>query len=202
MSAFTEQLNIRVGILFSKLGIPPNAWTLLSLLPAFAGFAALYKQELLLGMFFFALSSCVDAVDGAVARVTNSVSNLGGFLNGVIERYVEILFYVGLFLYLQDKPGFVLPNSLWVMLLLFGSMMPDFIRAYADHKKVVTDADDLKRMQGFFGRSFRLVLTYFGMLLGHFELAYLVYVIALTAAMVNVAAIQRVFFVAGKGMGR
>jgi phosphatidylglycerophosphate synthase len=167
-------------------------------MPALAGFAYLCQHNLFFGLVLFAMSSAIGAIDGAVARVTQSISNLGAFLNGIIDRYVEILFYLGLFLYLDTGVMFLLPNSLWILLLVFGSIMPSFIKAYADHKKVITDSDDLDRMEGMFGRNGRMVLIYIGMLLGLCNIIYLVYVIAFSALFTNIASLQRVFFVVKK----
>lgn len=198
MSRCCEQFNIKLGLLFSKLGLPPNLWTVLSLIPALGGFAALYYHNLFAALILFVFSGVIDAIDGAVARVTNSVSNLGAFLNGVIESYVEIFFYIGLFFYIQGSVDFIIPNSLWVLLLVFGSIMPTFIKAYADHKKVITDAESHKRMEGVFGRTGRLIMTYIGMFLGCYDIKWLIYVIALTALLSNLAAIQRVIYVVKK----
>jgi archaetidylinositol phosphate synthase len=194
----SERLNITLGMLFSKLGLPPNVWTLLSLLPAIAGFIALYSHHLLAGLGLFVLSGIIDAIDGAVARVTNSTSNLGAFLDGVIGEYVELMFYIGLFFYTKNMPKFIMPSSLWILLLVFGAIMPTFIKAYADHRKVVTDAEEQKKMGGVFGRTRRLVTVYAGMLLGHFNAVWLLYAIAIAAVLSNLTAVQRILFVIRK----
>ena len=112
----SEQFGVKAGIILAKLGIPPNIWTISALIPALIGFYFLSRQDLLLGGIFFAISALVDGIDGAVARVTNSVSNLGAFLDGIIDRYVEIVLYLGLYMFLQDKYFFLLPASIWIML--------------------------------------------------------------------------------------
>lgn len=197
-SRFSERIDwvsIKVGYFFSMLGISPNMWTLLSLLPALAGFVSLYYRSLLLGALLFFISGFIDLIDGSVARVTSSVSNLGAFLDGIIDRYVEILLYVGLWVYLSGEPSFILPTSFWIMLLVFGSVMPSYVRAYADHKNVVTDPEAQRRMGGLLERSERLDLLYLGMLLGYFDVNWLLYAIALVAVLSNLTAFQRIFFV-------
>lgn len=198
MNTLGEQLNIKLGMLFSRLGIPPNVWTLLSIAPALAGFILLYKGDLLAGLVCFALSDIIDAIDGAVARVTNSASNLGAFLDGVAERYLEILLYAGLFFYVQRMPGGVVPNTLAVFMLAFGALMIAYVKAYADHKKVITDTDELKKMDGRWGRNSRVVLTYAGMLAGSFNPIWLTYAITILAIAVNLTALQRVIYVTKK----
>lgn len=198
MNTWGEQLNIKLGMLFSRLGIPPNVWTLLSIAPALAGFTLLYKGNLLGGLLCFALSDVMDAIDGAVARVTNSTSNLGAFLDGITERYLEILLYGGLFFYLRDMPDGMIPNTLAVFLLAFGALMIAYVKAYADHRRVITDAEELKKMDGVWGRNSRVVLTYAGMLAGLFNPIWLTYAITILAVAVNLTALQRVIYVTKK----
>ncbi len=193
----TEMISVRIGMVFARLGISPNTWTLVSILPAIAGFIALVQyRNLPASLALFMAAGFIDAIDGAVARVTRSVSALGAFLDGIIDRYVEILLYVGLLFYLYTAEElFRIPNALWVSLLIFGSMMPTYIRAYADHRKVVTDANAHKKMGGLLERAERLILVYIGMLLGIYNELWLVYVIAAAAILSNLTAFQRLWFV-------
>jgi len=191
----TRGVDVRVGILFSKLGIAPNTWTALSLVPAVLGFIALYDRQLGLGLVFFAFSAFMDIVDGTVARVTNSVSNLGAFLDGVVDRYVEFSLYVGLWFYLQGTPEVLLPHGLWIMFLIFGGLMPSFITAYADHRNVITDPERLRGIGGLLERFERLALLYAGMFLGLADPLYLTYIVILTAFLSNLTAFQRIYCV-------
>ena len=120
-------------------GLSPNAWTIISLLPALAGLAALAMHHLATGLLLFGLSGAIDMVDGAVARATGKVSAKGSFLDGVVDRYVELLLCLGLLLYLGRFEFFGLPSEAWFVLLIFGSIMTSFVRAYADHRGVVKD---------------------------------------------------------------
>lgn len=183
----TEGISIRIGIIFSKFGISPNTWTLLSIVPAIFGFFELYKHNLIYGLILFLISGIIDAIDGAVARVIGRVTNLGAFLDGVIDRYVEILLYLGLLFY--GISGF------WTSLLIFGAIMPSFVRAYADHRGIVTEPEDQKKMGGFLERAERLTLLYIGMLLGYFNFSWLLYITAITAILGNITALQRIWFV-------
>jgi len=192
----TEMISVRLGMVFAKLGISPNAWTLISILPAIAGFVTLaFYRDLPISLLLFMAAGFIDAIDGAVARVTRSVSALGAFLDGIIDRYVEILLYIGLLFYLYPAEDFLLPNAFWVSLLIFGSMMPTYIRAYADHRKVVTESVAHKKMGGLLERAERLILVYAGMLLGLYNTLWLVYVIAAAAILSNYTALQRLWFV-------
>lgn len=193
----TDRLSIKLGMAFAHLGISPNAWTLMSLVPAVGGLLALASyQDLFAGLILFFLSGFIDAIDGAVARVTSRVSALGAFLDGVIDRYVEFLLLTGLLFYLLDKPDFIVSNAFWIALLIFGSIMPSYVRAYADHREVVTEARDHRKMGGLLERAERLTLMYVGMFLGIYDLTWLVYVLAATAVLANFTAFQRIWYVA------
>ena len=193
----TEKLSVKLGMVFSRFGLSPNAWTVLAILPALAGFVALaIWYDLLLGLLFFLAAGVIDAIDGAVARVTSRVSAMGAFLDGVIDRYVEFLMYLGLLLFMMSRaPVFLAENYVCITLLVFGALMPTFIRAYADHRKVVTEPADLRRMGGLLERAERLTLLYAGLLLGIYDLLWLVYVVAAASVLANFTAFQRLWFV-------
>jgi len=178
----------------AAIGLSPNAWTLISLVPALAGLTALVMHQLALGLAMFALSAFIDIVDGTVARVTNQVSDKGAYIDGVVDRYVELMLYLGLLIYIGRGDFLGLPNEVWIVLLIFGGLMTSFVRAYADHRGIVKDPGELKRMGGLLERLERLMLLYFGMLLGLFDIQWLMAVIALTALLANATALQRIRF--------
>jgi len=178
----------------AALGLSPNAWTLLSLFPAVAGMAALIQGRLAWGLLLFSLSAFIDIVDGTVARVTGQASIKGAFIDGVVDRYVELLLYLGLLAYLGRGEFLGLPREIWFMLLFFGSLMTTFVRAYADHRGLVKGEAELKKMGGLLERFERLMLLYAGMLLGLFNTEWLMAVVALTALLANLTALQRIAF--------
>ena len=193
----TEKLSVKLGLVFSHVGLSPNTWTVLAIIPAIIGFVSLVMyHNLLWALLFFMASGVIDAIDGAVARVTSRVSAMGAFLDGVIDRYVEFLLYLGLLFFLMaGEPEFLVPSYVWINILLFGAIMPTFIRAYADHRKVVTDPRDLRRMGGLLERAERLTLLYIGLLLGMFNAMWLVYIVVAAAILANFTAFQRLWFV-------
>ena len=111
----SESISIKMGIIFAKLGISPNLWTVLAIIPAVFGFLSLASHNLILGTGFFIISGFIDAVDGAVARVTGDVTPYGAFLDGVIDRYVEILLYLGLILMTFSLASVIV----WLVIVVF-----------------------------------------------------------------------------------
>lgn len=185
-----------LGRIFSHLGISPNAWTIISIIPAILGFIAIaYYQNLPAALIMFILAGFMDAIDGAVARVTSRVSALGAFLDGIIDRYVEILIYLGLLIFLLGRNEFFLiNNAIWVSLLIFGALMPTYVTAYADHRKLVTETAYLKKMGGLIERPERLILIYFALIAGIYNLEYLIFILAITAVLANFTVLQRIWY--------
>ena len=189
----------RVLCWFSALGLGPNHWTMLSLVPASAGLLALASHRLAAGLVLFAASGFIDMVDGAVARATNSSTASGAFIDGVLDRYVELFLCLGLTLYLGPEANLLLPIPFWMVLMIFGSVMTSFVRAYADHRGVVKDPLLQKRMGGLLERAERLMVLYLGMLLGIFNESWLVWAIIVVAVLSNITAVQRIIFVVRHG---
>lgn len=191
----TEKISVRIGLIFSGFGLSPNAWTLLSLVPAVFGFLSIVSGSLFDALLLFILAGAIDAIDGAVARVTGRVTALGAFLDGIIDRYVEILMYTGLLYYMLPLDDLLIPNAVWIILLVFGAIMPAFVTAYSHHRGVVTENEDHRRMEGLIGRSERLTILYIGMFFGCLDSMFLVYFVAVLALLTNFTALQRVWFV-------
>ncbi|VVB72198.1 Archaetidylinositol phosphate synthase [uncultured archaeon] len=189
----SEQTDRLVGGL-AALGLSPNAWTLLSLLPALAGLLALLQHSLAAGLMLFILSGFIDMVDGAVASATGTASTRGAFIDGVVDRYVELLLYLGLLFYLGTGDYLGVPRNAWFMLLVFGALMTSFTRAYADHRGLVKDPSELKKMGVLLERGERLILLYAGMLAALAQPEWLMAAVAITAVLANLTVMQRIAF--------
>jgi len=197
----TERLSVKLGVLLAGIPLTPNQWTVFSIVPAVLGFLVLaYRGDMLLALGLFVVSGILDAVDGAVARVTGKTSNFGAYLDGMVDRLVEALLYVGLMLYgLPDLSYAGVNAPMWLMLallLFFGGAMVSYSRAYADHRKVVTDEKALRRMGGVLERAERLCLVFLGMLAFPACPTCLNYAVLLALALSLVTLAQRVWFVA------
>ena len=185
----------------AALGLHPIGWTVLAVLPAFIGFIMLCWHNLTWGLTFFVLAGAVDLVDGAVARTMNRVTTLGAYIDGVLDRYVEFLLYLGLMIYIGSVLFLGIYMEAWFMLLVFGALMTTFVRAYADHRGLVKDQMELKRMGGLLERGERLALIYLGMLLAIIMSEdWLKLTVVITALLANLTTLQRIFFMIKYGM--
>ena len=101
-----EEWAVKIGRLFGTplakgiarlpVKIHPNIITLLSL--PFALLAAFYffNNQLILGAIFFFISYVLDCTDGALARLTNTVSKLGQRLDFYVDTVGNVFMYFGL----------------------------------------------------------------------------------------------------------
>ena len=85
-----------VALFFGRIGLTPNALTLLGFLITVAG-AALAAAGLWLaaGIIVF-LGGAFDMFDGALARATGRASKVGAFLDSVFDRWGESVVYIGI----------------------------------------------------------------------------------------------------------
>jgi len=190
-----ERASNRLGILFARFPLTPNQWTVLSILPALAGFVSLVHGQMGAGIALFILAAIIDAIDGGVARVTGAVTRLGAFLDGVMDRVVEALLLFGL-MFSGMVADWLLPANAWIALLLFaGTAMTSYVRAYAHHRGAVTDEEKLRRMGGVLERPERLMLIFAGMIAFFWNPIYLTYALAAAAILACLTVLQRIWFV-------
>ncbi|PIR71359.1 MAG: hypothetical protein COU43_03080, partial [Candidatus Nealsonbacteria bacterium CG10_big_fil_rev_8_21_14_0_10_37_25] len=91
------------GSIFSKLGLTPNQYTLISLVFVLVSFYFLIKERLILALIFFLLAAFLDFIDGAVAKFLEKKTKKGAYLDTISDRYVEGIILLGfLFLPLAD----------------------------------------------------------------------------------------------------
>jgi CDP-diacylglycerol--glycerol-3-phosphate 3-phosphatidyltransferase len=126
------------------------------------------------------LASGFDVLDGRVARLRGRSTSFGAYLDSTMDRYSDMLLYLGLLLLyarLDRTPPMVL---VWVA--AFGSFMTSYARARAESL--------IPRCTvGFLERPERIVLIVVGALANHMVAA--LWVIAVLS---NLTAIQRVVY--------
>lgn len=79
---------------FIKLNLNPNHITLIALITGILSSICLYFDLYLLSLLLLWLSGYLDAVDGEVARATNSMSLFGTLMDITFDRFVEICIIV------------------------------------------------------------------------------------------------------------
>ncbi len=106
-------------------GISPNALTIMGFATSVAAAIALAVGGLPYALLFLILASLLDALDGAVARVSNKMSKLGSYLDSVLDRYADGILLLGVMLYLGDHHALIL-------LVLLGALLVSYSRSKAE----------------------------------------------------------------------
>jgi len=180
-----------VGIALATIPLTPNQWTITSLLLALiAGLTIALTGQLAAGLALFAIAAIFDAIDGAVARAQGRVTNMGGFIDGVVDRFVEAAFLISL-MFIPLPIVFIDPK-IWLAILIFtGTCMPSFIRAYAEHKAVISK-EKAHALGGICERSERLAIIVVALGAGIlFGMEYFIYGVILAVCLSLVTIIQR-----------
>lgn len=80
------------------------------------------------GLILFA--GLFDMLDGQVARLGNKASRFGALYDSVLDRYSELIMFLGICYYLVAHHYFI--SSLVAFIALIGSMMVSYVRARAE----------------------------------------------------------------------
>ena len=127
-----------VGRTFSFLS--PMTWTYLGLFFPPAGCYFVATGKVWLGVVFFLIGGLVDEIDGKVARYSGRTTYLGAFMDGAIDRFTD--FFLILSFFFIEMPAGILDLQFTLFILLFVTLMPPFIVAYANHRKAVPDSTE------------------------------------------------------------
>jgi CDP-diacylglycerol--glycerol-3-phosphate 3-phosphatidyltransferase len=80
------------------------------------------------GLILFA--GLFDMLDGQVARLGNMKSTFGALYDSVLDRYSELIMFLGICYYLVAHHYFL--SSIFAFIALMGSMMVSYVRARAE----------------------------------------------------------------------
>lgn len=152
----------RLAALVASTGVPPNiiTWSALflnfwaGLLFAGGRFAAAGGMMILAG-------AC-DLLDGPVARRQGRVTPFGGFLESILDRYADLILFLGLLVYYALVNRFL--YAVLVGAAMAGAVMVSYAKARAES---LVQADDI----GFWERPERLVVMIVGALANRMPLA-------------------------------
>ncbi len=163
-----------IGSAISRAGIKPNHLTIIGLIFGILSAAAIISRMLYLGAFLILVSGLFDMLDGIVARTQKMVSNFGGFLDSVIDRYVDVIIFISLGIYGVDW--------LVVSIALSGSLLVSYTRARAE--KIIEKCD-----VGIAERGERLIILFLGIVTG-----YTYESVLLVAILSHITALHRIVF--------
>lgn len=137
---------------FSKIPVPPNVWTVVSLFAALASGVFFALGRPLLGVIFVMLNSFLDVLDGALARYLNIDSPLGDYLDHVFDRYADMFIVIGILFYGMQVWTCAVPSWIIGVFAITGVLLASYLGTQAQ-------AVGLKRNYGgLLGRADRLIL--------------------------------------------
>jgi CDP-diacylglycerol---glycerol-3-phosphate 3-phosphatidyltransferase len=151
-----------LAAVLAPTGIPPNVITWCALI------ANLWAGVLFARGRFAAAGGCMifaglcDLLDGPVARRQNRVSLFGGFLDSILDRYADLILFLGLLVYYAQVNRFryaVLAGA-----AMAGSVMVSYAKARAQSLVPTSEI-------GFWERPERLVLMILGALTNRIDIA-------------------------------
>lgn len=185
-----------LGRAVARTGIHPDVLTLLSLAIAAYGTFLLIHGEWLVAPWVFLAAGILDVLDGAVARHTDRVSKAGGYLDSLVDRYVDFFILFGVMVAVDER-------IMWIVgsIAIFGTLMTSAARwrVHEDHHPTRTEWGG----RDLFGRTERLTL----LLSGIFVIAFLeritprgyvdentlaLWLIVALAAFTNLTVLQRI----------
>jgi len=134
-------------IALMRLGVTPNALTVLGmLLNLIAGLIAASGNLVLAGG-VWVLSGLFDGLDGALARRIGITSTFGAFLDSTLDRYSDAFVLFGILIYAGDR-GQLLETRL-VFVTLVGSLLVSYTRARAESLGIDCKVGLLTRFERF-----------------------------------------------------
>jgi len=154
------------------------------------------------GLILFA--GLFDMLDGQVARLSNKASRFGALYDSVLDRYSELIMFLGICYYLVSHHYFL--SSLVAFIALIGSMMVSYVRARAEGLGIECKDGLMQRPERIIvisvsGIICGIVSAYSGgnqKLLIHWlnldiveTISIFIYPIALVAVMANITAVKR-----------
>jgi CDP-diacylglycerol--glycerol-3-phosphate 3-phosphatidyltransferase len=177
-----------LGRACARAGMSAEGVTFASLVVALAAGVAIGFGHLGVGAALAALAAAGDGLDGAVARITGTVSEAGALLDAVVDRYGEFAFLGGLAFAFRDRAD--------VLLLALFALLACFMVSYSSARAA---AMQLPAPRGSMRRTERAVYLVLGAALSpiaawlspRWATAPVVATLALVAVVGNASAVQR-----------
>jgi len=138
-----------------------------------------YLYCIISAVVFLLASGYCDALDGALARLHGETTVVGGFIDSLLDRYVDAAVYCGLIV-----GG--LCNVFWGVLALIGSLLTSYARARSEV------ADIPMETIGIVERAERLIIIILASILSTVWLETLQWAIIFLAIATNLTVAQRV----------
>jgi len=152
----------RLAALLAPTGIPPNVITWCALICNLWAGILFAAGRFAAGGGMMLLAGLCDLLDGPVARRQNRVSLFGGFLDSILDRYADLILFLGLLVYFAQVNRFL--YAVLAGASMAGAVMVSYAKARAES---LVPTEEI----GFFERPERLGLMILCALLNRMEIA-------------------------------
>jgi phosphatidylglycerophosphate synthase len=181
-----------IALGLGRLGLTPDALTLIGFAITVVGAALVGLQHWSLGGVVVLLGGIFDMFDGTLARATGRVSRLGAFMDSVFDRWGEAIVYMGI------VAGGVLDGHQRVPILAAVAMGAAFMVSYVRAKSEglgFTQGTGMAAV-GVMPREVRLVVLSIGLILTNApDIKALEFALAVIAIGATITTIQRILHV-------
>ena len=192
---FTDRLRLifkgildPIGAFLNRLGLTPNAITLLGLAGTTVGAYLILLGKMSSGGIVLLLSVLVDALDGTMARLRGESSDFGGFVDSVSDRYAEFITFGGLLYYFLSQENY--PGVTVTFAATAGSVLVSYVKARAEGLGFTAKVGILTRVECYIVLIPSLI----------FNQPF--FAVALIAVLGNFTALQRIIHVRAQGHER
>jgi phosphatidylglycerophosphate synthase len=186
-----------IALGLGRLGLTPDALTLIGFGTTIMAAVLLAMQQWLLGGIVVLVGGIFDMFDGTLARATGRVSRLGAFMDSVFDRWGEALVYLGI------VAGGVLGAHERIPILAAASMGAAFMVSYVRAKSEglgFTQGTGMAAV-GLMPREVRLVILAVGLILTIApDIKFLEFALAIIAIGSTITTIQRILHVRQQAM--
>lgn len=124
----------------SRLGFSPNSLTILGFLASAVAALLLSMSSLGLALLSMLVASMLDMLDGAVAKVSNTTSDFGAYLDSLLDRYSDALILVGVMFYIDEHYALLTA-------VLIGTLLVSYARARAEALGIKNDVGLAERAE-------------------------------------------------------
>lgn len=174
-----------------NLRVHPHVLTFSGLIFSLLAFNFFRNGFLFYGGLMIILAGICDILDGRLARETQKMSKYGALIDSVVDRYSEVLMYMGLAVFFWKRSALMI---ILLILAIAGSFLVSYTRARAE-------ALGFECKIGLMQRQERMTYLAAGAIFGsipytrHFFLTLAIWLIAILS---NVTVIQRIWYIRNK----
>jgi CDP-diacylglycerol--glycerol-3-phosphate 3-phosphatidyltransferase len=182
----------------ARSGVTPNTLTVIGLILSMVTATVIAQGFLLAGGLLVLFAGIFDMFDGAVARISNTATTFGAFIDSTLDRYSESIILFGLLYYALQRPALHLAfwplasEQQWMISLIFITVVGSLMVSYA---KARAEGLGLECKTGLLARPERVIILAIGLLFSTVISGAVIWALVLLAIFSNVTAIERIVYV-------